>query len=289
MNDTATDQRKTLLARLRSRVGRVLRRLSGRPVGDVATIAEPAPHVAVSDERPSGNPVIDHAVNAYEALITRKLAEHPGNRELALAQSVGSLTMDIFRSQGEGHVQVLRHYGLEDGMFIYDLGAGCGRTAQGLVRSGWQGRYRGADIVSRLIDELNARCPGYEGLTHRRLSIVAEDASIDMVFHWSVFTHLFPEECFIYMRDIHRALKPGGRHVFSFLEMESPLHDRIFDGRVTAFGKRQPLDHLDTFLHRDWIRKWARQLGFSEPVFTDGDDARHHMPFWQSLAVMDKL
>ncbi|WP_298394844.1 hypothetical protein [Sphingobium sp.] len=47
-------------------------------------------------------------------------------------------------------------------------------------------------------------------------------------------------------------------------------------------------EHLDAFLHRDWIRPFAREAGFAEPRFTDGSDDRHHPPFWQSLAVLEK-
>lgn len=47
-------------------------------------------------------------------------------------------------------------------------------------------------------------------------------------------------------------------------------------------------EHLDAFLHRDWIRRFARNAGFSAPHFTHGSDDRHHPLFWQSLAVMEK-
>ncbi|MEO6091865.1 MAG: hypothetical protein ABIT04_06300 [Novosphingobium sp.] len=63
----------------------------------------------------------------------------PQDRSLALAQAIGAENMVTFASQGDGHVAVLGHHGLIDGMNIYDLGCGCGRTAQALTRSGWKG------------------------------------------------------------------------------------------------------------------------------------------------------
>ncbi|MGG2357377.1 class I SAM-dependent methyltransferase, partial [Salmonella enterica] len=87
----------------------------------------------------------------------------------------------------------------------------------------------------------------------------------DIVFHWSVFTHLSPEECYLYLEDTFRALKPGGRTVFSFLEIGEPLHREAFQARVGRLREGKPLSLLDTFLHRDWLRTWARELGFSEP------------------------
>jgi SAM-dependent methyltransferase len=205
-----------------------------------------------------------------------------------MAQSVGSPTLELFEQQGDGHVEVLRFHGLTDGMSIYDLGCGCGRTAQALQRSGWTGTYAGADIVKSLVKHVLDKCPGYDAFLHRELSIRSEDASLDMVFHWSVFTHLFPEECFIYMREIYRALRPGGKMIFSFLEIEDPAHWVVLDARVNALSSHIPLEHLDTFLHRDWIKAWADKLGYCNVTFTDGFDGSHHAPFWQSLASMEK-
>lgn len=45
---------------------------------------------------------------------------------------------------------------------------------------------------------------------------------------------------------------------------------------------------LEAFQHRDWIRRFARDAGFTEPRFTDGLDDTHHPAFWQSLAVLEK-
>jgi hypothetical protein len=40
-----------------------------------------------------------------------------------------------------------------------------------------------------------------------------------------------------------------------------------------------PAEHLDAFLHRDWIRRFARGAGFGAPRFTDGQDGTDHLPF----------
>lgn len=229
-----------------------------------------------------------HSVRSYEALVKAKLKEHRRNRDLAMAQSVGSLTLESFMSVGDGHVAVLRHYGLKDGMNIYDLGCGSGRTAQALQRSGWTGTYKGADIVGEFVKELRQKCLGYEAIVHRQLTVAAPDNSLDMIFHWSVFTHLFPEECYLYLMDIYRALKPGGKLIFSFMELEDKGHRTIFGHRVQAFRNSASLAHLDTFLHRDWIRLWAGEIGFSDPQFTNSDDGTNFPVFGQVLAAMVK-
>jgi SAM-dependent methyltransferase len=231
---------------------------------------------------------LTHSVRDYRQLVRKKLEAMPDDRRLALAQSIGAETMETFFSQGDGHVAVLRHHGLTDGMAIYDLGCGCGRTAQALHRQGWQGQYAGADVVQELLDELAFRCPGYQTQLNVTPQIIAPDGSLDMIFHWSVFTHLYPGESYLYTVDAFRALKPGGKMVFSFLELEEPAHDRVWDANLVHIRAGQSAQHLDAFLHRDWIRRFARDAGFMEPKFTGGMDESHHPAFWQSLAVLEK-
>lgn len=230
----------------------------------------------------------NHSTRDYRQLVQLKLKSMPGNPSLALAKAIGAETMEDFASQGDGHVAVLRHYGLADGMAAYDLGCGCGRTAQALQRAGWQGHYTGADVVPELLAELARQCPAYDTVLHLSPTIAAPNDSLDMIFHWSVFTHLYPAECYLYMRDAWRALKAGGRMIFSFLELEEPMHDRVWEADVAQVGRGQRAEQLNQFLHRDWIRRFARDAGFVEPRFVNGSDERDHPPFWQALAIVDK-
>lgn len=231
---------------------------------------------------------LSHSVRDYQALVQMHLRRNPGNPRLALANAIGAETMETFAAQGDAHVAVLRHHGLADGMSIYDLGCGCGRTAQALRRDGWEGHYIGADVVPELLAELERQCPGYRAVLNTRMTIEAENAALDMVYNWSVFTHLFPGESYLYLVDAFRALKPGGKLLFSFLELEEPAHDRIWESKLNRLRTGREDEQLDTFLHRDWIRRFARDAGFEPPAFTDGTDGTHHPQFWQALAVMRK-
>jgi ubiquinone/menaquinone biosynthesis C-methylase UbiE len=227
--------------------------------------------------------------SAYERHFQRTLWKYRRHRDLAFAKTIGSDTVELFISQGNDQVALLKHHGLESGMSIYDLGCGCGRTAQALQRSGWQGHYAGADIVAGLVAELKRKCMNYEAHVHRAPSIVASDSSLDMIFHWSVFTHVTPEECFLYLEDSYRALKPGGKLVFSFLELTNPEHYRaIFESRVNRLRRKTRLKLLDTFLHRDWIELWAQNIGFQAVHFTDGHNDTEHPPAWQTVVAMIK-
>ncbi|HEU5067261.1 MAG TPA: class I SAM-dependent methyltransferase [Sphingomicrobium sp.] len=224
----------------------------------------------------------------YSNHLRRALWRHRKNRDLAFADAIGSATVELFIDQGNAQVAALRYYGLEDGMAVYDLGCGCGRTAQALQRAEWRGLYRGADVVDGLVAELKRKCPGYEAFVHRRPSLVADDSSLDLVFHWSVFTHIPPEDCYLYLEDTFRALRPGGKLVFSFLEMTEPQHYQVFESRVRRLRNRKRLRLPDTFLHRDWVKLWADKIGFADLRFTDGQEALLHPPMWQTVAAMMK-
>jgi len=231
---------------------------------------------------------LSHSIADYQNLVRNKLRLAPENRSLALAQAIGADTMDSFRSQGDGHVAVLKVHGLRDGMAIYDLGCGCGRTAQALQRSGWCGYYKGADVVPEFLAELYDKCPDFDAVLNFTPRIVAEDNSLDIIFHWSVFTHLYPAECYAYTLDAFRALKPGGKMIFSFLELEDSAHGRVWDANLKRIEAGLRAEQLDAFLHRDWICKFAQDAGFTTPLFTNGSDASAHPAFWQTLAVLQK-
>ena len=229
-----------------------------------------------------------NSVEAYNLYLDECLKRYRHNEDLAYAVAIGSLSVELFDRQGDLQVEVLGHHGLVDGMTVFDLGCGSGRTAQALQRAGWQGTYHGADIIERFAERVRRKCPGYNAVTHQKPSIPMPDASIDLLYHWSVFTHISPEECYLYMRDIHRVLKPGGRMVFSFLELTDPDHWPVFESRVNVMARDRQPTLLDAFLHRDWIANFADRLGFTPPRFTAGNDASSHPQFWQALAVLDK-
>jgi len=228
------------------------------------------------------------SVAAYQRHLDSKLKLYPNNRDLAFADAIGSDTIELFERHGDGQVAVLMSHGLHDGMSVYDLGCGCGRTAQALQRGGWSGRYMGADIIEDFVRELKRKCPDFDAVVNTSATIVAEDSSLDMVFHWSVFTHVSPEECFLYLQDTFRALKPGGKLVFSFLELADPEHYAIFEKRLEYYREGRTPPILDAFLHRDWIGIWARKIGFGEPAFTDGQDDERHPLAWQTVAALEK-
>jgi ubiquinone/menaquinone biosynthesis C-methylase UbiE len=147
--------------------------------------------------------------------------------------------------------------------------------------------YLGIDIVQSLLDYAKTRSPAhFRFLLNHTLHIPAPDASVDMVGAFSVFTHLLHAETFLYIEDIRRVLRPGGRLVFSFLEFADPEHWSDFAGNVEAQrsgGKQQ----LNQFIERNAIKLWCDKLGYALEGFVGGAEAPwgDAPALWQSVAI----
>ncbi|WP_257211444.1 hypothetical protein [Sphingobium sp. IP1] len=61
-----------------------------------------------------------------------------------------------------------------------------------------------------------------------------------MVVDWSVFTYLYPGKSYLYTVDAFCALKPGGKMIFSFLELEEPAHDRVWNANLEHLRTSHP-------------------------------------------------
>ncbi len=222
-----------------------------------------------------------HFVADYEKLVAELVATLPLDE--AMSRAVGG----DWERNGRIQCAALRHLGLRDGQTLIDLGCGSGRLAAALGRS-MSIDYLGIDIVQALLDYAASKSPPhYRFILHRALHVPAPDASADMVSAFSVFTHLLHAETYLYMQDIFRVLRPGGRLVFSFLEFASPLHWDTFAATAEA-QRTSTLPHLNQYIERGVIDLWSDKLGFVHEGYIDGDEApwRDAPPLWQSMAVL---
>lgn len=172
-------------------------------------------------------------------------------------------------------------------MTLIDLGCGSGRLAWALGET-MRIDYLGIDIVQAFLDYASTRSPRtYRYVLNRTLNIPSPDASADMVCAFSVFTHLLHAETYLYMEDIRRVLRPGGRLLFSFLEFANPEHWVVFDGTVDG-QRNSTLPHLNQFIERNAIDLWCQKLGYVREAFIDGPDApwgdAPHL--WQAIAIL---
>lgn len=197
-----------------------------------------------------------HFVEDYERLVSQLIADHPIDDAMEMA--VGG----AFEAIGKIEVDVLKYAGLRSGMSILDMGCGSGRLASALGKSDLQVDYLGVDIVQELLNYAATKSPrSYKFLCHRGLTVPAASESLDFISGFSLFTHLLHHETYLYLQDMHRSLRPGGKLVFSFLEFAAESHWATFLATVEG-ARTDTSPHLNTFIERNAIQTWASKLSF---------------------------
>lgn len=223
-----------------------------------------------------------HYVEDYERHVSDLVARYPIDEAMSLAVGGG------YDQIGEILFEILIQNGLTNDMKLIDLGCGSGRAAKAISKRRHI-EYLGIDIVEVLLDYAKTVCPShYRFRRNVNLKIEEPEGIADMVCAFSLFTHLLHEETYIYLREIHRCLKQGGKLVFSFLEFHQPVHWGIFAQTVNDryLGKTS---HLNMFIERNVIERWSQALGFHQLSFVDSTDKRWNgQALGQSIAILTK-
>jgi ubiquinone/menaquinone biosynthesis C-methylase UbiE len=223
-----------------------------------------------------------HFAEDYERHVAQLIEKYPIDEAMSLA--VGGSYHEI----GAIEADILRYTGLKDGMSLIDLGCGSGRLASVLGAS-MNVEFTGVDIVQSLLDYAKTKTPNnYRFLHHRALSIPSADNQTDFVSAFSVFTHLFHAETYIYLEDIKRTLKRGGKLVFSFLEFSCEAHWAIFEATVNA-QRGHSASPINMFVERSVIDTWCKNLGYEPEAYIASTEAPWNgKPLGQSVAILRK-
>lgn len=119
-----------------------------------------------------------------------------------------------------------------DGLAILDFGCGCGRVLrhwQGLGR----GRVFGTDYSPRLVEWCRQNLPFTEvGANQLAPPLAYKEAEFDLVYAFSVFTHLTEDLQVRWMTELARVVKPGGHLLIS-------THGESYSGRLNGAERRR--------------------------------------------------
>ena len=122
---------------------------------------------------------------------------------------------------------------------VMEIGCGCGATALPLTKVLKDGHFTGLDIdktsikaceknallkkskfVFEWMDVYNTIYNPESKTTAQSYRFPYPDASADVIFLASVFTHMLPDDVSHYIREISRMLRPGGRCFFTTFLMD---------------------------------------------------------------------
>lgn len=156
-----------------------------------------------------------------------------------LMGTTGTYELMPFLLAGHCWAQVVSHFLKQDSR-VLDIGCGCGKTARFLVDNRGVAHYVGFDVIKVCIDwssqHLSPRTANRFKFYHadlynaeynpvgtlhaREYHFPAADATVDLAFAGSLFTHLLEEDCRHYLRETARVLKPGSGILIISLHIE---------------------------------------------------------------------
>jgi len=116
---------------------------------------------------------------------------------------------------------------------VFDFGVGCGRVIRRMAEIYPNIRLTGGDIDAEAIQWLSdnyASLGKFVTLPHRPASTIS-DASFDLVYGISVFTHLPEDMQFEWLRELHRVTKPGA---VLLLSLHGENYLRLFPEQAQA-------------------------------------------------------
>lgn len=128
-------------------------------------------------------------------------------------------------SGGEYHLAFMKQHGLQEGMSVYDFGCGYGRTGIPVIRYLEPGKYTGVDLSDRRIgmanewvirENLEDKRPNFLASIDNKMPYLA-DGAIDVVWTWSVFTHMPLEDIRETLTAMRRVLATDGIIYFHFV------------------------------------------------------------------------
>jgi len=176
--------------------------------------------------------LIGPAFRAYERVVSLRLnrpvtADGPPLPPRRLMVRVaGTANADWFlRSGRAGYDAIAAHVPIADVDAVLDFGCGCGRVTR--YWDSFAGRVHGSDTNAKAVEWCNTNLSFAEFRTNGLAPPVAfEDASFDLVYALSVFTHLTEDLQLAWRDELRRVLRPGG-----FLLLTT--HGQAYASRLT--------------------------------------------------------
>jgi len=221
-------------------------------------------------------------------------------RELPPTVSVGDGDFDLI---GAIELGILTMEGLRPEQTIVDFGCGTGRLAVHLIPFLDGGAYVGIDIAQSMLQKAQALVSGripkprcrvtWQKQTDHRFQI--EEASVDTVCAFSVFTHMEHEDAYRYLKAAQAIVRPGGRFIFSCLPMDLAAARDVFVASAGGPLEERWAQIRNVTTSVDLMNAVARLAGWEPVRWYRGDEQNVRVPgrteMWglgQSTCVLEK-
>lgn len=198
----------------------------------------------------------------------------------------------FFLRSGSRHAELLRDLlhtaeaPIEELGAILDWGCGCGRVLRHWSQL-TSTHIHGCDINPKMVEWCDANLPfASVRLTELAPPLPYEESSFDLVYAFSVMTHLPEDLQHVWVRECRRVLKPGGYFLFSTLGEHYLSLDRLSEseresfrnGNLVVLYDDAPGTSLCSAYHPEaYVRQQlARDFGV-KTFLPAADDGRHDL------------
>lgn len=174
---------------------------------------------------------------------------------------VGTPNLDYFLQSGRSVVTVLeRILATHGGGFgtagsVLEWGCGCGRLARWLPVA-QDAELFGTDLNPKLIGWCRANLPGDWRVNGLRPPLPMPDGRVELVYAFSVLTHLSEATAELWMAELGRVIRPGGRALLTFSDSPGPDAPEVAEalartGYAVRFGQLEGANNFAAYATAD--------------------------------------
>lgn len=196
---------------------------------------------------------------------------------------------------------ILQKEGLAPTDTLVDLGCGIGRLAAKAAPFLVGGHYIGTDISQAILTRAELRIAEVVPDPPCRLTWIKqddntfpiEDATVDMICAFSVFTHTEHEDTFNILKDARRIARPGATFVLSCLPMNLDASRVIFAASADMTFDERWASVRNVTTSVDLMEMVARMAGWTTVRWYRGDEDHFEVGgelehFGQSVMVLER-
>jgi ubiquinone/menaquinone biosynthesis C-methylase UbiE len=150
------------------------------------------------------------------------------------------------------------------GTKLLEIGCGGGKFSERL--SGLCGNLVCADVSSNMLQRTRERLNGNKNIAFQKLNGYDlhqfKKNAFDFVFSFDTFVHIDMEDSYSYLAEIQRVLKPGGKGLLHFANLNSPEGWKKFVDEVPFYRGKNEYYNRFRFLTWEIVERFVTVLGF---------------------------
>jgi ubiquinone/menaquinone biosynthesis C-methylase UbiE len=200
----------------------------------------------------------------------------PNDEQQAMQLVLNETDPDVFEASGQRQADELLCPRIRPTDTVMDLGCGIGRVTRYVAPC--CANLWAVDASERMLSLARTRLQGLDNVRFARSEGTTipsvESGSVDFVYSILTLQHLEREDAFLLLREVHRALRPGGSAFFTFPNL---LSDPYLDAFLNYAEKGEVANPVRArFYTPEEVRRLLSAAGFDLADMTSGVEIEIH-------------